>query len=456
MKATLVTGLSLLRPREESAVLSLAPRGRRTRVKSPVVAQALTGLAALLVSMLAGSAASHAQDFQVIPLLPGDLFGEAAAVSADGTVVVGRSSSPASGQTPGTTSQAIRWTAATGTVGLGFVSGFTLTSFAAGASSDGSVVVGSSGSGPQLEAFRWTARGGMAGIPLSSGDAVDLAGATSANGTTIVGMRASNATNPAHAFRWALDGGFTDLGVLAGFDLSIANAVNAAGWAIVGWNSNSTTLVTEAFLWTPASGMTGLGVLTGDTSSVAYGISADGSTIVGTSSGSGGRHAFRWTANGGLVALGVLPGDTDSTAYAASADGSVVVGTSEGPAGSHAFRWTAARGMESIEARLTASGVNLAGFRLWKAAGVSADGATIVGTGRNFSTASAQGWIAHLPAVHDFNRDGKSDIAWRDSCRTRRSRPRWRREGLQTRSSVGALRFDWVWPAFLDSWIARN
>ncbi|HKM88556.1 MAG TPA: VCBS repeat-containing protein, partial [Xanthobacteraceae bacterium] len=106
-----------------------------------------------------------------------------------------------------------------------------------------------------------------------------------------------------------------------------------------------------------------------------------------------------------------------------SADGSVVVGQMGN--GGPAFRWTAATGFQNLQTLLTENGAS-ASLNGWaslvQATGISADGTTIVGWG-NGPNSTAQAWIAHLPvtatpigvATHDFNGDGYSDIAWRDT-----------------------------------------
>ena len=73
-----------------------------------------------------------------------------------------------------------------------------------------------------------------------------------------------------------------------------------------------------------------------------------------------------------------------------SADGTVVVGYD----GSEAFRYFIA--MESIAELLTAQGVDITGWTISSATGVSADGSTIVGIGRNPS-GDSEAWIATLP-----------------------------------------------------------
>jgi uncharacterized membrane protein len=110
------------------------------------------------------------------------------------------------------------------------------------------------------------------------------------------------------------------------------------------------------------------------------------SVIVGTS----GLEAFRWTSGDGMSALGLLPGFDSSGAYGVSGDGSVVVGTasrfdpSAGTFVATPFIWDATNGTRSLPALLTGYyGVDLTGWTLNEATGVSGDGRTIVGNGTN-------------------------------------------------------------------------
>jgi hypothetical protein len=102
--------------------------------------------------------------------------------------------------------------------------------------------------------------------------------------------------------------------------------------------------------------------------------------------------AFRWTEETGMVGLGTMPGAFTSQATAVSDDGSVIVGSSYGP-----FIWDSTNGMRDLEALLTDDyGLDLAGWILFHAADVSADGLTIVGFGRN-PNYETEAWIAVLP-----------------------------------------------------------
>ncbi len=225
--------------------------------------------------------ASGVRAAEFIPL--GDLSGgeyesSARGISADGTVVVGISSSDFDGKAVDGGSEAFRWTAETGMVGLGDFPGGFFRSRAWAVSADGSVVVGRSGSsvwdslndGWGSEAFRWTAETGMVGLGDFSG----------------------------------------------GFFNSSAGAVSADGGVVVGGGAKNGPSV-EAFRWTSAGGLVGLGGY----ESKARDVSANGSVVVGRS-----REAFRWTSAGGLVSLGFLPGGDKSEALGVSTDGNVVVG----------------------------------------------------------------------------------------------------------------------------------
>ena len=155
----------------------------------------------------------------------------------------------------------------------------------------------------------------------------------------------------------------------------------------------------EAFRWTSDGGMVGLGDLAGGSfDSEAFGVSDDGSTVVGTSSSASGYEAFRWTSGGGMVGLGDLAGGSFlSIANGVSDDGSIVVGHGTSASGNEAFVWDAANGMRSLQDVLTNDhGLDLTGWQLSRATGISDDGLTIVGYGTNPQGAQ-EAWIATVP-----------------------------------------------------------
>ena len=117
---------------------------------------------------------------------------------------------------------------------------------------------------------------------------------------------------------------------------------------------------------------------------------------MGYSDSVSGTEAFRWTSGDGMVGLGDLPGGSfSSRAKGVSSDGLVVVGRSNSALGQEAFIWDAANGMRNLKTVLTGLGVDMTGWRLVSALGISADGTKIVGTGVNPSSDQVA-WLADL------------------------------------------------------------
>ena len=146
----------------------------------------------------------------------------------------------------------------------------------------------------------------------------------------------------------------------------------------------------------------GIGDLPGSTfESRASAVSADGLVVVGGGRSASGREAFRWTASGGMVGLGDLPGGPVnqrfwSQATETSSDGSLVVGLATSESGIEAFVWDSTHGMRELDQILTGLGLDLTGWWLESATGISADGRVIVGTGTN-PNGDYEAWIATLP-----------------------------------------------------------
>jgi probable HAF family extracellular repeat protein len=336
------------------------------------------GVATLLFFVGLGQAFA---DFIPLRDLPGGIFySDARGVSADGMVVVGQSNSAFGFET-------FRWTAAGGMIGLGFLPGGH-GSIASGTSANGSVVVGiSSSSLAQVaEAFRWTAAGGMIGLGFLPGGTDSFTNGVSADGRVVVGM--ANDATFFQAIRWTQESGMVSLGL----NLSAAFATSADGSVVVG----GTTGLVHAFRWTE-EGVTDLGtVLGGAGNSIAIGVSADGSVIVGSSSSLGVMSVpFRWTEATGMVSLGLLPGDIGGAAFGVSADGSVIVGTSVSSFEQRAFVWNNIDGIRDLREVLISQGDDLSGWTLIEARGVSADGRVIIGRGTN-PAGQNEAWLARL------------------------------------------------------------
>lgn len=265
----------------------------------------------------------------------------ASGVSADGAVVVGSATvaSWASGPTP--YRQAFRWTGGQITA-LGILPGHASPdahSEARAVSADGAVVVGFSTSGYGVEAFRW-AGGAMTGLGFLPGGVWSWAYGVSADGSIVVGIGdSSTSVNGPEAFRW-VDGVMTGLGYLPGKSLSNAYDTSADGSVVVGDSGDGLTGA-EAYRWVGGV-MTGLGDLPGgDFRSTATSVSADGSVVVGNSSGGDVDEAFIWTETKGMERLFdvlVENGATGLTGWhlnnvRISGDGKWVVGWGINPAG---------------------------------------------------------------------------------------------------------------------------
>ncbi|MFO0837161.1 MAG: hypothetical protein U1D55_01435 [Phycisphaerae bacterium] len=331
---------------------------------------------------------SPAQTFTGLGFLPGGSSSAARGVSADGSVVVG-DSGPAFGGV------GFRWTLAGGMQGLGTLAGGTY-SFAPGVSGDGAVVTGWGDSTDGQRAYRWTIAG-MENIGALPGAVQALGSAANADGSVLVGV--SGAPNGYRAYRWTRAGGMEDLGVLPGGAtpaISFGYGVNADGSVVVGDGYAPNGDV--AFRWTRAGGMQNLGTLPGGTFSYGYAVSADGLVVVGDSDSLDGDIAYRWTDAEGMTPLGTLPVPFDyMVSNGVNADGSVIVGATSAffPDGTgHAWLWTAALGLVDLNTYLPTLGIDLTGWTLIDAGGVSADGQTIVGTGNHNGV--EESWIARL------------------------------------------------------------
>jgi probable HAF family extracellular repeat protein len=272
----------------------------------------------------------------------------------------------------------------------------------------------------------WSCPGSGLPDPLSGRHGAAIA--VSVDGSVVVGRCGGG------AFLWTEADGVVDLGTIGGFDAGYevssasASAVSADGSVVVGTSvaaghfgpsaegcldfapQDGPQWHREAFRWEVAEGcdpegagnpcMLGLGDLPGGALvSLASAISADGSVIVGGSQSNLCSEAFRWE-DGVMAGLGVLPGDDASGAAAVSGDGSVIVGSSVSrfsPSLPQIFIWNEADGMRSLPGLLVGNlGLDLTGWTLISAVGISDDGLTIVGNGINPDGAS-EGWIAMLP-----------------------------------------------------------
>lgn len=329
-------------------------------------------------------------------------------VSADGSVVVGMSSTEAAEGQP----EAVLWTQATGLVQIGQIPGGRRETRAYGVSEDGSTIVGLNAYGGTYQGFVWTASTGMQGVGYLAGGLDSQADDVSADGAIVVGFSSSQALGgQKEAFRWTAQTGIVGLGVLPGDRGSHANAISGNGLVIVGKSSGFGS--TKAFRWTSQTGMTALDDPYGNSPNyaVAYDASYDGSVIVGAAvpASNDRQEAVIWTSAGSAETIGDLPGGgVNARALGVSGDGRYVVGTSETADGMRAFIWDRTNGMRDLKLVLeTEFGLDLSGWILYSANAISSDASTIVGDGRRGG--SNEGWVARVhfnsPPIADAGSD---------------------------------------------------
>lgn len=255
-----------------------------------------------------------------------------------------------------------------------------------------------------------------------------------ADGRVIVGFGLVTGSECAHSscygsFLWQ-DGQMTRLRNEQGAPLvGQAKDVSADGRVIVGWGTERN----EAFR-IEAGKLRWLGFSPGAADSRAEAVSPDGSVVVGAS----GEVAFR-TSQGKLVPLETLPNLPRSYAYDVSRNGCRIVGNTISPSPPrdqrprechdpdrwladgkrmrelcneaptprasppevHAFLWERGRGTRSLrEALLTDHGIDVGAWVLDEAFGISADGTTIVGDGKN-PEGVQEAWVVRLPPPED-------------------------------------------------------
>jgi probable HAF family extracellular repeat protein len=179
-----------------------------------------------------------------------DKYSQAYAISGDGSTIVGTSDN-------GERTVAARWTSS-GVSFVGDLPGGHVNGSAAGVSPDGSVIVGSSSSAASgetfHEAFRWTQAGGIQPLGLLDGHQLSHAEDVSANGSVVVGY--SSTGGDQYAFIWTPANGMRDLSTYladAGVDIGTwrfdsAQGVSDDGLTIVGIGRRMPSFNQEAFV----------------------------------------------------------------------------------------------------------------------------------------------------------------------------------------------------------------
>lgn len=330
----------------------------------------------------------------------------ASAVSDDGSTVVGYLRD--GGRNP---RGAFRWRVDTGIQMLGPAESGSANTGATDVSEDGSVVVGFTEQVDGVDAFVWNAIGGLRTLTASAGVRDTIATAISADGSTIVGRQFEPLSSFPDGLVWDRSGRLNVLHDPRGEFLgTFATDVSSDGSIVVGGASVGTIFPSDSrrmFLWDAVAGFRELGGLPGEpVGGQANAISYDGTIVVGSSliretppSSRPTRDVpFIFSAAGGMSAL---PWDFQNFGRAedVSRDGSVVVGT-YGIPGPFSFNlamiWDREHGLRTVDTMLRSVGIELAGWRLEQATGVSGDGTVLAGVGIN-PNGKQVAWVAVIP-----------------------------------------------------------
>lgn len=239
----------------------------------------------------------------------------------------------------------------------------------------------------------WTPLGGIGG---SSGTEKSSGWGISGDGRAVIGLGWVNAGS-AHAIRWMQGGILADLGSTVANRSTRANGTNASGSAIVGWQ-DATSGFRQGAVWFDGV-QTIITTAGGSPVSEAQDISDVGNWVVGNGGSSTSNQAWRWSPTTGLQNLGALNPTWTGYATGISEDGKTIIGF-ERAFGQSAlfgvgFIWRQGVGMTDLKTYLISKGVPVpAAWTLALPLGISADGRTIVGQGRNGNVAS--GFVAHI------------------------------------------------------------
>lgn len=365
----------------------------------------------------AAPAALAQATFTRLGVLPaGSPVSSAHKLSRDGRAVVGHCAS-------GGDVVHFRWSAMDGMVPTAQVQAVPWGYQWSSVSQTGRYVVGGAVHPNGIEAYRWSVAGGVEFLgDLPGAPHRSLAFAVSEDGSVVAGGANATYEHPVYLsqpFRWTQATGLVGLGYAdPSHDWGEVWAMTPDGSVLVG-GSGKYFVEYVGFIWTQSTGVVSLGDVPGgpDTYSPAWDLTPDGQVVVGVCSPPGGYEAYRWTQGTGMVPLGDLPGgDHYSAGYSVSDDGEIIVGVADWDGGlgnEKAMIWDAVHGMRSLQAVLqTEHGLDLTGWKLTVAAGVSGDGTVIAGEG--FSPEGhTEAWIVTVPRAGcraDLNGDGMVDF----------------------------------------------
>jgi uncharacterized membrane protein len=344
-------------------------------------------LLGLPFAALAAGSAAAVPSFSGLGIPTGHTHCSANGVSIDGAAVVGSCGGGSAGD------EAYVWTHDSAMVSLGPGS-------ANGVSAGGGVVAGG---GVGTSGFRWNAAEGRGDLPAASLSDGTAGLGVSADGSVIVGYDYPPAVSEYFSHgpaRWTAATGYAfesaDVPANIGLDSVFLDltAVSADGSLSVLAIRGQLGIPREAFLLHADGTSERIGELADN--ALAAGISSDGAFVVGSVLGASDQEAFLWSSPTGLMPLADLPGGIVQSLAHAVTDNATVVGQGSTDQGFEAFIWDSVLGMRNLRGELVGRGVDLTGWLLTDATGISFDGQIIVGNGVD-PDGHLEAWIATIP-----------------------------------------------------------
>jgi len=275
---------------------------------------------------------------------------------------------------------------------------------AAAVSADGSTVVGQVGSSASTSPFVWRSSTGIVIIPKPPGATRATILGVNHDGSLGVGTAVVASRN--QAFSWASGSGsrffLSPLSPIA----STATAICDDGSSIVGAVATSSSSYTYRKRGDDIESITyqGTPILL-----LANCTSMDGRYIAGHNY----SDSLLWASDEADPLLACPNGFGPSYPYAVTDDGSTVYGFMTGPLDSmHAYIWQTGVGMSELRVYLESLGTHVSGWDFHSVNGVSADGTSIAGSGRY--AGRNVGFVirglpsTRVPCVADYNGEGDS------------------------------------------------
>lgn len=315
-------------------------------------------------------------------------FGTALNISADGSTVVGAEN--------GAKRWGFRWTQSGGIQRLSDFVGD-----AQAVSADGTAIVGLVPGGNP--AYRWNLGIGVRAVPYGPQNfPPDRLTAISADGQKMVGYGYHPFIGN-EIFTWTVGQPALQLvphvaGTFGGFAYGTSDDASV----IVGTQvTQITPRIHRAARWVNGVGEL-LDMLPTATASEGWAVSADGMVIGGSVATPGHSDAYIWTAADGMKLVGATNiGLVESSVSDLSADGIVAVGAGKLNGQSRGFYWTPTRGIVLIEELLTAHGIDMGGYSVVGVNAVSDDGRTFVGAATS-PAGRLEPFIARIPEPHSL------------------------------------------------------